>query len=81
MKVKLLKIEFSEIQNVRGGNRCEYTVYGMIGLGAALSTSIVAAPLGIVVGGGGLFLAWAGACPSTLVQPGITPGGIIQKQF
>ncbi|WP_177197010.1 hypothetical protein [Dyadobacter koreensis] len=53
----------------------------MIGLGAALSTSMIAAPIGIVVGGGGLFLAWAGACPNTLVQPGITPGGIIQKQF
>lgn len=60
------------MRETQGGSRCEYTVYGMIGFGAVLSTSIVAAPLGIVVGGSGLMLAWAGACASKLVQPGIS---------
>jgi hypothetical protein len=47
-----------------GGDRCEFVVYSLIGLGGTLCTSLLAAPLGIVIGGSGLFLAATGACPT-----------------
>lgn len=69
--IKLIKME----ETLGGDARCETLVYGLMGLGAVLSTSIVAAPLGITVGGLGLFLAATGACPTKrLVEPGISTG-------
>jgi len=61
-----------------GGDRCEFVVYTMIGLGGIICTSGIGIPLGAVIGGGGLFLAMTGACPTKRYEVGVA--GDLQKQ-
>lgn len=56
------KLETQEIEELVGGNRCEFYTWMLIGVGITLSTSVVAAPLGIVIGGVGAASYFGGGC-------------------
>ncbi|REA63593.1 hypothetical protein DSL64_03885 [Dyadobacter luteus] len=57
------KLRLQELEQTRAGDaRCDTVTWTMIGMGTALSTSIIAAPLGIVIGGFGAALYFGGGC-------------------
>lgn len=59
--MKRLEIEQMEVV-IGGGERCQFVTWGFIGIGSALMTAGITAPLGIVIGGIGAFSLFAGGC-------------------
>lgn len=50
------------MEDLIGANKCEFFTWALMGLGATLCTSVVAAPLGVVIGGVGAASYFAGGC-------------------